>query len=121
MIKKTVVFIFVLSIALSLANFNLAQAQSSGYTFPTTGLPDAPGGIRDILTNLLNWLLGIIGIIAIIAFAISGIQYMVSAGDSDTMETAKRNALYSIIGIIVALSGYIIVKAIYAVLRARSF
>ncbi len=115
--KKILVFLFVLSLVLGLSNVNLAQALGSDYFIPTTGLPDAPGGIRDILANLLDWLLGIIGIIAVIAFAISGIQYLISAGDEEKMGAAKRNALYSIIGIIVALSGFVVVKAIDAALR----
>jgi amino acid transporter len=116
-IKKILAFLFVLSLALSLANLNLVQAQGSDYVFPTTNLPDAPGGIRAILANLLNWILGIIGIIAVIAFAISGIQYLISAGDEEKMKAAKRAMIYSIIGTIIALSGFVVVKAIDAALR----
>lgn len=120
-IKKILAFLFVLSLALGLTNLNLVQAQGSGYVFPTTGLPDAgPGGIRAILANLLNWLLGIIGIIAVIAFAISGLQYLISAGDETKMGTAKKAMFYSIIGVIIALSGFVVVKAIDSALRART-
>jgi heme/copper-type cytochrome/quinol oxidase subunit 2 len=118
--KKILAFLFVLSLALGLANLNLVQAQSSGYVFPTTNLPDAPGGIRAILANLLNWILGIIGIIAVIAFVIAGLQYLISAGDEEKMKSAKRAMVYSIIGTIVALSGLVVVKAIDAALWART-
>jgi hypothetical protein len=88
-------------------------------TIPTdTGLSGR--GIKDILTSVLNWMLGIIGTIAIISFAISGFQYFLAAGDEKNMETAKRNLLYSIIGIVVALSGVIIVKAVDTALRGTS-
>jgi hypothetical protein len=119
-IKKILAFLFVLSLALGLTNLNLVQAQGSGYVFPATNLPDAPGGIRAILANLLNWLLGIIGIIAVIAFAISGLQYLISAGDETKMGTAKKAMFYSIIGVIIALSGFVVVKAIDSALRART-
>lgn len=86
-----------------------------------TGLPDPSGGIKQILTNLLTWLLGIVGIIALIGFVISGIQYIISTGDDTRMETAKKNMTYSIIGIIVALAGFVIVQAIDFALRGMSF
>lgn len=83
-------------------------------------LPNPPGGIKAILTNVLSWILGIIGMIAIISFTISGFQYFFSAGDDKRMETAKNNLTYSIIGIIVALSGLIIVNAVDVALRGTS-
>ena len=58
------------------------------------------------------WILALIGMIAIIAFVISGIQYLISAGDEGMIETAKRNMTYSIVGVLVALSGWVIIKAI---------
>lgn len=61
---------------------------------------------------MLNWLLIIAGVIAVIAFVISGIQYLVSAGNDSIIETAKRNMIYSIVGVIVMLSGLVIVNAI---------
>ena len=80
------------------------------------GLPDSPG-IKNILVNILNWLLRIIGIITVIAFIISGGQYLLASGDEKIIEIAKRNMTYSIIGIIVALSGFVAVRAIDTALR----
>jgi hypothetical protein len=37
------------------------------------------------------------------------------------METAKNNMTYSIIGVVVALSGFLIIQAIDMALRAKSF
>jgi len=62
--------------------------------------------------------LGIFGLLALIAFIISGGQYLLASGDDKMIETAKKNMTYSIIGIIVALSGFIIIRAIDAALRA---
>ena len=69
----------------------------------------------------MNWLLALFGIIAIIAFVISGIQYLVSAGDEGIAETAKRNMKFAIIGVIVALSGWIIISAITQALSGSPF
>jgi len=89
---------------------------AAGVCLPTdTGLSDSL--VVDILKNLMLWLLGIVGVVAIIAFTISGIQYLVSTGDEGIIETAKRNMTYSIVGIIVALAGWIIITAIDNMLK----
>jgi len=89
----------------------------SGVCFPTsTGLSDKP--IVDILKSVMNWLLAVLGFIAIIGFAISGVQYLTSAGDEKMIETAKTNMKYSIIGVIVALSGFVVIQAIDSLLKA---
>ena len=74
--------------------------------------------VKDILVNLLNWLLGIVGVIALIGFVVSGIQYIVSTGNDKMMESAKKNMMYSLIGITVALAAYVIIRAIDAILKA---
>jgi hypothetical protein len=114
--------IIILSIAFFLGSIILgasAHASGSGVNIPTdTGLPG--GTIKDILSNLLMWLLGIFGMLALISFIISGVQYLMAAGDDKGMETAKRNMMYSTVGIVIALSGYIIVKAIDTALRSTN-
>lgn len=84
------------------------------------GVPAPEGGIAQIVFNLLLWLVTIFGIVAMIGFVVSGIQYVVAAGNESTMESAKRNMTYSIIGVIVGLSGYVIILAIQAALSAST-
>lgn len=91
-------------------------AERAGICFPiTTGLSRAP--VYDILFNFVWWLLAILGLIGIIAFVISGMQYLLSAGNEEMVKTAKNSMKYSIIGMIVALSGLVIIFAIDAALR----
>lgn len=95
------------------------NASAGGVVMPTsTGLADR--SIKDILTNLLNWLLMIVGILALIGFIISGIQYILAAGDEKLMETGKKNMLYSIMGIVVVLASFVIIQAIDRALWAQS-
>lgn len=83
----------------------------NGVCFPNnTGLSSSP--VRNIIVNLMDWLLGIFSFLAVISFIISGIQYLTSAGDEKSVETAKRNMKWSIIGVVVGLSGLIIVQAV---------
>jgi len=88
---------------------------SSGVCIPTTtGLPD--NTVAPVIENVMNWLLIAIGSIAIIAFVISGMQYLLSAGDQNMIETAKRNMKWSIVGVVVALMGMVILIFVYDIL-----
>lgn len=78
------------------------------------GLPG--GSIFGIVASIVNWLLALFGILGILGFIISGIMYLLSAGDDDMVKKAKAGLKYSIIGIIVGLSGFIIMQAISGLL-----
>lgn len=91
-------------------------AGAQGVTVPgNTGLPG--GTLADVIRGLTMWLLAIFGFLAIISFVISGIMYLVSAGDDKQQEKAKKQMMWSIIGVVIGLSGYIVVKAVDAWLR----
>ncbi|MEK7181649.1 MAG: pilin [Patescibacteria group bacterium] len=91
----------------------------TGLCFPNaTGLSNAP--ISTIIQSFLYWLLGIFGFLAVIAFVISGIQYLTSAGNDKQVETAKKNMQYSIIGVIVALGGLVVILAVGEALSGAS-
>ena len=92
---------------------------STGICFPSnTSLPSA--NVITILSNILNWILGIFGILAVIAFVISGTQYILSVGDEKAVDNAKRSMTWSIVGVVVALSGLLIIFAIDKMLRGVS-
>jgi len=83
---------------------------SAQYAHPaSTGLPE--GTLGGIIINLMDWLLIAIGVIGVISFVVSGIIYLTSAGDDSKIKTAKSAMTYSIVGIIVALMGYVIILA----------
>lgn len=104
----------------SAASCGAGFEKMGGVCFPTTtGLSSAP--ISTILSNLFLWLMGLFVTFAVVAFVVSGIQYLLAAGDEGMAETAKKNATNAIIGIIVGLSGFIIFKAIAAALSGQSY
>lgn len=82
------------------------------------GLPQ--GSILGIVSNLLFWLLAIFSIMGIVGFVIAGIMYLVSAGDDDMINKAKSAMKWSIVGIIVGLSGFLIMQAVSALLSGGS-
>ena len=82
------------------------------------GLPS--GSIMGIVVSILYWLLGLLGFFGIIGFVISGIMYLVSAGDDDMVTRAKAAMKYSIYGVIVGLAGVVIIQAVNYALNGFS-
>lgn len=78
------------------------------------GLPS--GSISGIIINILDWILMIFGVVGIIGFVISGLMYILAAGDDGMIEKAKEAMKYSIIGVLVGLAGFVAIKAIAAIL-----
>ncbi|MFA9262376.1 MAG: hypothetical protein ACEQSB_03410 [Undibacterium sp.] len=94
-----------------------AQLTQGNWTAGSTnavsaGLPT--GSIYGIISSTLSWLLAILGFIAVMGFVISGILYLTAAGNEAQIEKAKNAMTYSIIGVIVALMGYVIIQAVGA-------
>ena len=83
-----------------------------------TGLPS--GSIMNIITSAMNWLLIVVGILGVIGFVIAGILYLTAAGDEGQMDKGKHAMIYSIIGVIVALLGVVIIKAAQTFLGGSS-
>jgi hypothetical protein len=94
----------------------------NGVCFPTNlNLPDPQGGVAQIISNIFSWLMGLFATFAVLAFVISGIQYFMASGDESMAETAKNNAKNALIGIVVGLSGFIILKAVNAAMTGQSY
>ena len=70
----------------------------------------------EIIKNVINYALAIIGFLGVLGFIISGIMYLVSAGDEGAAEKAKGYMVNSIIGVVVALLGYVVMAAVTTLL-----
>lgn len=82
----------------------------------TTGLEDT--SVAEIIFTVLQWLLLILTFLAVIGFVISGIMF-ITAGGSDRADAARKWLTYSIVGIIVALLGYIMTTFISTILQGE--
>lgn len=112
---KKIALVFLGYVLLVLPKIAAAQWSAGLSNAEGSGLPEEP--IYAIVENIMYWLLGLVGIAGVIGFAISGLMYLTSAGNDDQMGTAKKAMTYSIIGVIVALSGLIVVVAIDSMLN----
>jgi len=74
-------------------------------------ITDAPS-ISNVGMNILNFLLSVLGIFAIIALVLSGIMYFMIQDDKKKLRTAKNAIKYSILGMVIALGGMVVVKMI---------
>jgi hypothetical protein len=89
--------------------------------FDTPGGTNLPSGsIMGIVRNFMNWILILVGILGVIGFAIAGILYLTAAGDEDRIASAKKAMIYSIIGVVVALLGVVILRAVSSALGGNS-
>ena len=101
-------FYAVSSAALIVPSMVLAQYQP----------PAKPGGVpsaanaNELILKIINWLLALIGSLAVLMIVVAGVMYITSGGDGDRVDTAKKYLTYSIIGLVVALLGYVIVLTI---------
>ncbi|EKE25262.1 MAG: hypothetical protein ACD_5C00228G0005 [uncultured bacterium] len=68
--------------------------------------------VSTLAMNVLNFLLSVVGIIAIMALVVSGIMYFNSFGDTKQMEGAKKYVQASILGIVLAMGGMILIRLI---------
>ena len=67
------------------------------------------GGLINILINFLLWTVGVLSVVMII---FSGFRYITSAGDAAKTKSAQTALTYSIVGLIVAVLAWVIVKII---------
>lgn len=115
--KKTKIAL--ISSAFLLLSASAAFAQWSTSNYSGYGLPAS--SIYNIILNIMRWLLAIFGFVAIIGFVISGVMYLTSAGDDDQQEKAKNQMMWSIIGVIVGLVGFVVLYAVTTMLSANTF
>ncbi len=68
--------------------------------------------VEDVILTLLLWLLYIFTFLSVMAFVIGGIMFLTAGSNTNAAEKAKGMVKYSIIGIVIGLSGYIILNFI---------
>ena len=99
---------------------NISDIVNSGITDNNNVISANPPTITQIISNFMKWILGILGMLSVIGFAISGILYLTSAGDEERIKKAKSAMVYSIIGVIVGLMGFVIIAAVQNMLSGSS-
>lgn len=76
------------------------------------GLKSNMPSITDAFQNLYNYLISISGVVALVALIVGGVIYLTSAGDPEKLGKAKKQILAALLGIVLLLSSYLILRTI---------
>lgn len=80
------------------------------------GVPTDLTGAGGVIDNVTSTILAILGFIAVVMLIIGGIKYATSAGDAKAVTDAKNTILYALIGLVIAILSYAIVKFVIGIL-----
>lgn len=98
------VFVLALAPAFTLAQFRTPEAGN-------TGLPNDTS-VSGFILKIINIALTVAGLIAVLFLIIGGFRYITSAGNEETAEQAKKIITNAIIGIVVIILSFVIVRVI---------
>ena len=111
-----------MKLALTLPGSTYAPAEKlatpSGIPHALTGDISTSGAV--FFQTGVSWLLYIAATLAILMLMWGGIQWITSSGDPAKLASAKRKITMAIIGLVIALSAFFIVKVIITVLGGNS-
>jgi len=81
---------------------------------PDIGTPDAADGesIRSTITDVLKAVLSFLALIAVVVIVIAGIRLIISQGEDEQKDKAKKTIFYALIGLIVILFARVIVSLV---------
>ncbi|HRQ87024.1 MAG TPA: pilin [Candidatus Saccharibacteria bacterium] len=71
--------------------------------------------VKNLIGVIVNTLLFIVGAAAVLVIIIGGIMFVTSAGNQQTVATAKNAVLYAIIGLVVSFLAYAIVNWVFRI------
>lgn len=92
-----------------LSLFPVAQA---GFGQGLDGVEMPRGTFFTVATKFINFSVTAIGVLAVIIFIYAGFMYLTASGDESKISKAKSTMTYAIVGIIVSLMGFVVVKTI---------
>jgi hypothetical protein len=76
---------------------------------------EASGGqtsLRSLILTIVDYFLGFLGLLAVIMVVYGGVTYVSSAGNDEAVGKAKKIIMYALIGIVIILLSFVIVKAV---------
>jgi succinate dehydrogenase/fumarate reductase cytochrome b subunit len=84
---------------------------SAGYTIAS---------INDLIFTIVNWLVGIAFALAILFLVVGGFRYILSGGNEEAADSAKRTIFNALIGIVIIVLSYTLVSVVVNTLTAPS-
>lgn len=96
---------------------NVHAGWNDGYNLArdSSNLPE--NYVRSVVLTVLLWLLLIFTFLCVIAFVVAGIMFLMAGSNPPMAEQAKNAVKFSIIGVVVGISGYVIITLIDSFMR----
>lgn len=66
--------------------------------------------VRGFIGNIIKTMFFVVGVLAVIVIIFAGVTFVISAGNSQTIQKAKTTIIYAVIGLIVSILSYAIVN-----------
>lgn len=70
------------------------------------------GDVMTVINSVINWLVVGIGSVSALFLMIGGFRYITSLGNPEEAQKAKNTMFYAIIGLVIALSAFMVIKFI---------
>jgi amino acid transporter len=93
-----------------------AQAEAKAPRVPN---PVSGRDLGSVLGDVINALLLFAGAVAVLFLIIGGFRYVISSGNPEQVEGAKKTILYAILGLIVIFIAFVLVRLIQQYLGVR--
>ena len=62
------------------------------------------------VTGIINGVIGVLGFVCVVVMIVGGVNYMISAGDTNKVTKAKNTILYGLIGLVICVLAFAIVN-----------
>lgn len=79
---------------------------------PKVPNPVGNQNLGDVLFDVVNALLLFAGAVAVLFLIIGGFRYVVSAGNAEQVEGAKKTIVYALLGLIIIFIAYVLVQLV---------
>ena len=83
---------------------------AQGTDIKPSDLPGSSLGLNDLLSTGINIFLTVIAVAAFAGLIYSGFIYMTAGGDAAQTTKARKNILWSLIAVVLALTSYVIIR-----------
>lgn len=106
----------VLSVFMVLLLVVMPLAAAAQFRVPGgSGSPNPVGGVdtaSQIIIRIIEILLAIAGLVAVIFLIVGGFRYITAGGNEEASESAKKTITNAIIGIVIIILAFVIVRVI---------
>ena len=113
-LKQALIVLALMVGALSMLGL-AAHAAILNPTDVPSSVTESTGGqtsLRALVLTIVDYFLGFLGLLAVIMVIYGGITYVASAGNDEAVGKAKKIIMYALIGIVIILLSFVVVKAI---------